>query len=174
MTLKNIRWPVYVLGKHDDIYTDMGVTYIVHSNIISILDNKNLNGSTIGIRRLKIDESELYNTKGSIFILADLIESIRKKPSNNWVFVDTNGITFKYKKTKFVPLIWRKINKATKLSTITLLNVDKIFQTFELPNSFWSKFRCEDNLYLGLLNFGDHYMIYDISVEYRKDSRRKV
>ncbi len=40
MNIKDIRWPIYAIGSGHEIYEDMNVTYVEHSGITSILDNK--------------------------------------------------------------------------------------------------------------------------------------
>lgn len=172
MKLQDIKWPIYKIGVHEDVYEDMGVTYIEHSGKVSILDNKNLKGNTLGLRRLLIND--IYNTKGSLLMLSDLLDYVRKVPSKYWVFIDNEGNLFRYKKTKYSPLIWREISNARIKTNIVLLNVIGIFQTFELPLNYWYKFKDKEKLYLGLIKFENFYVIYDISEEHMKDSRRKI
>ena len=168
MNAIDIKWPIYKIGVHDNMYNEMGVDYIKHSGKISILDNKNLKGDSLGIRRLAIPRNEIYNLKRVIFMFSELLADIGS------TYIDSNGNIFKYKKSKFVPLVWKLVKNSELLKTITLLRVEGIPHIFELPTNYWLKYSEEEEVYLGLLNLGNFYIIYDLVTYSIKDTRRKI
>lgn len=174
MNIKNIRWPIYAIGSNHITYEDMNVTYVEHSGIKSILDNKNLAGDTIGKRRLRIDKERLYHTKRTLFMFAELIEYTRTKTLDDRKFVDSNGIIFNYTKKDNKKLIWRKVKSVESFNNYVILKVTGLVDSFELPLNYWKQFKKEEEIYLGLINFDKYYSIYDIDIEVRKDTWRKI
>lgn len=171
MNIRDIKWPIYALS--GDISSEFNVDYIEHNGKISILDNKNLSGNTLGSRRLKLDTKDLYIFKKTLFMFSELIEYTRNKLISDRKFIDSNGIIFNYTKSEYKKLIWRKIISKESFSTYKIIKVSGITNSFEIPNNYWNKVRHED-VWLGLLDFNKYYVVYDISEEWRKDTQRKV
>lgn len=174
MHISDIRWPIYAISKDHTVYEDMNVTYIEHGGEESILDNKNLAGDTIGKRRLRIAREKLYHLKRTLFMFSELIEYTRPRTIDDRKFVDTNGIVFNYIKSNTRKLIWRKIKSVEHFKSYVLLKVQGLTDTFELPVNYWKRFKDEETVYLGLLNLEKYYVIYDIDIELRKDTWRKI
>lgn len=174
MNIRDICWPIYAIGTDHIITEDTNVTYVEHSGKISILDNKNLAGDTLGKRRLLLDKKELYHTKRTLFMFAELIDYTRDKITIDRKFIDSKGLVFSYKKHSRRKLIWRRVRSIETFNTYTLLKVQGLRDIFEIPNNYWVSFKNRDDIYLGLLDFEKYYMIYDIDIVLRKDTWRKV
>lgn len=130
-----------------------------------VLDDKNLSGDTLGKRRLQIDKS--YRLSTAIYYLKDII----KVSSGTTWFIDSTGFTFKYTKSKSVPLVFKKITKVIPIPTGgALLELDNNFNRYKVmyaPN--------DQELYAGLLVFSPHvYILYGLYDKLYKDTRRKI
>ena len=107
-------------------------------------------------------------------MFSELIDYTRPKKIIDRKFIDNSGKLFTYNKTEYKKLIWRKINSIDKYKTYVILQVESILEKFELPNNYWNKFSNKENIWLGLLDFDNYYIIYDIDIVQRKDTWRKV
>lgn len=170
MNIEDINWPIYAIGTGISTHTEYNILYANNK----IVDNKNLAGDTIGKRRLNINTEELFNFKKTFFRLSELIEYTRSKKKDDRKFVDSTGILFSYTKTISHKLLWRKISKVEQFSTFVVVELEKMPNTFEIPNGIWHKFRDNEVNYLGLLKYSDYFIIYDISDTYKKDTWRLV
>lgn len=174
MNISKIRWPIFAIGTDHDTFEEMNVTYVNHSGMVSILDNKNLSGDTLGKRRLRVSSDRLYKLKRTLFMFSELIEYTRTKLISDRKFVDSNGIVFNYLKKYNKKLIWREIRSVETFDSYVILKVNGLTESFELPNNYWNKFKNEEKVYLGLLYLGKYYSIYDIDIVLRKDTWRKL
>lgn len=162
MKLEDISFPVYKLGKNKPI-TEEGVTFYLSSyekedgTIIyfpSIIDDKNIPGATLGIRRMKLLEKreKLFKLKFAAFFLGDVL---KLTTGNTW-FIDCLGTLFEYKKTKRVPLIFKKIVSVEKIPTGgALIRVEGI------PHKFKALFSpMLEQKYAGILCVSGGYILY--------------
>lgn len=174
MNIKDIKWPVYLVGKSSHIYEESGITWIDHYGKTSIIDNINLKGDSIGIRRLQIPKEDRYIFKKTLFIFPELIEETRKRLISDRYFVDSTGKLFKYLKKKMHQLICRKVINTKKYSTYVLVKVSGLDNNFEIPNTYWSNYSNLTEVYLILLLVNNIYVLYDIDTIEHKDTWRKV
>jgi len=174
VNIRDIRWPIYAIGSDHIVSEDMNVIYVEHNGALSILDNKNLSGDSIGKRRLRIAKEELYHLKRTLFMFSELVEYTRTKTIENRKFVDSSGIVFNYSKKERKKLIWRKVRSIENYNNYVVLKVAGLLDTFELPTNYWKQFKDESEVYLGLIDFGRYYSIYDIDIVNRKDTWRKI
>ncbi len=162
--LANIEFPLYTITmNYKNIWEEFNILYIETPSGIYILDNKNLDGNTVGKRRLKINNSKKYMPRSTISTVAQLIKS------NNSTFIDNTGIVFKYKKTKLVPLKYYAAKEVIKLNDYCIV----ILKGIDYP----IKTNCRDAYgieYVGLLHTNMGYILYEFSDERRKDTRRKI
>lgn len=178
MKLTEIAFPVYKLGSIEPI-RDSGELYfrklrrleddsLVETKLV--VDNRNLPGFTLAIRRLALledKEVQLYKLKSAIFFLADLLKLATPK---TW-FIDANGKTFRYIKTHTVKLIFKPIKRI-----IPVLSGGAILEIEGLP----SRYKClakpsEYKKYAGMLHTSSGaYILYGTYDELPKDTRRKI
>ena len=87
MNLSDIRFPVYVVHT-DEVATRDGLLWCDGK----IVDDKNTSGNSIGERRLKTPQQNLYDLKYQIDTFGDMIKHRGR------FYVDTNGKFFIYEK----------------------------------------------------------------------------
>ena len=135
VNLNEIQFPIYLLGKEP--ITEGKVTFFLYRkknleddvNIIKIIDDKTFSGKTLAERRLQIKNTgaDLYNIKYAIFFISDLVKISK---GSTW-FIDSSGKVFKYKKTRRVPLVFKKVKKLIHHSTGVLVEVEGIVSRFK-------------------------------------------
>lgn len=161
MNLKELHFPVYLLGKEP--MQENGVVFYLYRkkeleedhNIIKVIDDKNLSGTSLAQRRLQIQKAggTLYNIKYAIFFICDLVKITR---GSTW-FIDSNGKVFKYKKTKRVKLIFKRIKKVIQHNAGIVVEVEGSVQRHKIlyaPN--------KDHNWAGLLLLPEGEMLYGI------------
>jgi len=169
-SIKDVVFPIYYIGTHERTYSEFNVDYVVCNGIDYILDNKNLEGKTLGARRMSLDSKYKYHFKKTLFMFSELIEFTRTKLVANRKFMDSRGFLFNYTKTEYRPLKHFNIRKAQKNVNYTLISVEDSPQVFSIPNNYWNP---EYN-YLSALNLGTYYCLYDMSIDKPKSIRRKI
>jgi len=160
--LNNIEFPVFLIGKHEKIYSEDGIAYIELSNgKVQILDNKNLGGN-FAARRRKIKNK--YSFKGTCFTIQQLLKS------KYLYFCDNTGKVYKYKKTKFVSVVCKKVKSFSRVEGKGyLLELEGISYPFLVSAMVYSF-----QPYVQLIKLGGSYLIFDFCHEYRKPTRKKV
>lgn len=165
---RDISWPLYPIRKNRGITEDNNVLYIEDDYNEYILDNKNMAGNTLAMRRLNITEIggiNLYKFHDVILDLADLL-----RYSKNNQFLDKSGKLFQYtKSSKHRKLIYRKILKVEVSDTSTFLSVSGIFRKIILPY-IPSKVLS----YVGLIVTSGDYIVYEFCSTLKKDTRKKL
>lgn len=166
--LNKLKFPVYAISKNDGIWEHLNIYYIKVNTETLILDNKNLNGDTLGKRRLALkDKTKLYKFSKTINTVIDLIKC-KHYPK----FIDSNGTVFNYKKSKYVPLIYRKI-----LSSEAVEGLGVTIGVKDIPVKFLTSGFTETALlkaWAGILLIDDGYLLYEISNELKNDTRRLI
>lgn len=165
LRLHDIQFPLYSITKtYTKIWDEYNVKYISTNNGTYVLDNKNLPGDTVGKRRLHIENSKTYKHRLTITSITQLLKT------NYDTFMDTNGNIFKYKKTKFVPLKYYKVNNITKTENNGCI--------VEFKNINYSiKINCRTAYsiqYIGLLHTDMGLIPYEYTDIKKSDSRRKI
>lgn len=157
--VNKLRFPVYILpssnwDRHDGLLFFDG----------KIVDDKNMSGDTIGLRRLQTPYKSLYTLKHQIEDFRGIIKSNEKH------FIDTNGTPFIYEKTEFCKLKYYRIKSIVQKDTVSLLKLDGVKQPFVIPRPPASEMR-----YAGVLHYGTlPWVLYEYSKGRCKDTRRKV
>ena len=95
--ISKVKFPVYVLPSSNWQETD-GLLFLDGH----IVDDKNMPGTTLGIRRLQTPHKGLLRLKHQI----DNLRGLLKNDKNT--FIDTNGSPFVYEKTQFCGTMERK------------------------------------------------------------------
>jgi len=129
-----------------------------------IVDDRNMPGKTLGLRRLQSPMKNLYPlNKGAL----DLVSIIRR-PSGS--YIDSLGKMFTYTKTKFVSLKYSKIRKVEAKDTHSVLWISGFNFPFKIPRPPNPKFTWAGILYVN----GYPWQLYSYSETKVKDSIRKI
>lgn len=85
----------------------------------SFVDNLEYEGDTLAKRRLKMfsEGIDLYPIKVAIFSFGELLKIATP---TQW-FIDSKGQVFVYKKTRYVPLVYKEITKYQQFSAFEVL-----------------------------------------------------
>ena len=97
---------------------------------ITVVDDTNVKGYTIGQRRLNTPHKNLYELRHMIDNFVDLSRHRRK------FFVDSNGKFFRYEKSITAKLYYFKIKEVIEKDIITLIYVENVPFPFELKNLY--------------------------------------
>lgn len=129
-----------------------------------VLDEKNMPGKTLGIRRVQCNRRDLYKLKKQLRDIPSLLRSKYKH------FIDTNGFPFTYTKTVLVKLRTVKIKKIEKKDTASLMwlyDVQRpiILERPPINNVSWARI-----LFLG----SNPWLLYEYATNKMKDVYRKV
>ena len=159
MNLSDIRFPVYVVHT-DEVATRDGLLWCDGK----IVDDKNTSGNSIGERRLKTPQQNLYDLKYQIDTFGDMIKHRGR------FYVDTNGKFFIYEKSKSVKLKYHLISKVEQKEIATLIWIKGIPFPFELARPPFASQRFAGILYID----NRPSFIYELSEEKKKDTWRKI
>jgi len=154
-----ISYPVFKLP-HDNWYFRDGLLFLDNQ----ILDDTNMPGHSLGLRRVQTPHKEVFPLKRGIIDFVGII----KQQTNT--FIDYRGRPFIYEKTMFCPLKYHKIKRVDKKGEASVIWFHGVNFPTTIPRPprdgmVWGGF-----LYLN----GFPWMLYDYSAEKLKDSRRKV
>lgn len=160
----DIKFPCYgITSNHKGIWTETNVTYIKTSSGVYVLDNKNIEGNTLGQRRLRIKNSALYIPRTVIHTFVQTVKSKYK------IFIDNTGDIFKYIKTIKVPLKYYKVQNLIELDIGCVVTFKEIDNPILVP--------CRDSQginYVGFLVTEFGYLTYDYSEEIKPNTWRKI
>lgn len=157
--INKVRFPVYILPSGNWDRQD-GLLFLDGT----IVDDKNMRGDTLGIRRIQTPHSNLYPLLKQVDDFRGLVKSNEKH------FVDTNGTPFIYEKTEFCKLKYYKIKSVVQKDTVSLLKLDGVKQPFVIPRPPASEMR-----YAGVLHYRARpWVLYEYSEDRCLDTRRKV
>lgn len=129
-----------------------------------ILDDRNMEGQTLGARRLQTPFSNLINLKKCVTSAVGLIKNAES------AYIDNAGHLFLYKKTLMVPLRFYQIRKILRKEVSSVLWVHGINFGIRIPRPPPS--HCNWAGFLHIQN--QPWMLYEYSSEKPKDTRRKI
>jgi len=157
--INNIKFPVYLLDSSNWHEQD-GLLFIDNR----LVDDKNMPGKTLGIRRLQTPFKDLYPLRGS---LGSLLGIIKQKTKS---FIDSEGNPFLYEKIENCSLKYYKIRKIEKKERAAILWVKGINFPFKIPRPPMNELQ-----WVGILHRkGIPWMLYEYSDHKKSDTRRKV
>lgn len=169
MNLQNVKFPAYAIRSHEKIWEEDFITYIKTINGTQVLDNKNLTGATIGIRRLKIPEDKKYKLKTAVFSFGQLLK--HKAANNTWI--DDSGTLFKLNKKRFVPLKYKKVKNYRYVDGHGILvDIQGYNAPLMLPGYFLQEI--VGHAFIGVLEIDGGYLFYELSDTQKPDTRRKI
>lgn len=160
-SIRNVKFPLYSVPSNNFDVID-GVCFVDGFAI----DDLNMKGESIGVRRLQSRRSDLYKLKSPINTLGELI---RTKKNH---FISSDGKMFTYEKTGFQQLKYHVIKKFDLRDTFTFLHVQGISVPFELSRPPANRQLIS---WVRILYYkGYPWMVYDYSHKSGKNSRIKV
>ena len=159
MNYDNIDFPVFVLHT-DNIELIDGILWIDNQ----VLDDKNMSGKTLGIRRLQSPMKSLYSLKYMLEDETDLLHHQGK------FYIDSSGVFFIKIKTTNTQLKYHKIMRVEKKTIASRLWIK------DCPFPFTLKRPLPENAsWAGILyKQGIPWILYDLSEEKKKDTWRKI
>jgi len=159
MRLSDIKFPIYVVHTDEVLHKD-GILWCEGQ----VIDDKNVEGGTIGQRRLQTPMKNLYDLKYKLDEFGDMIKHRGR------FYVDSNGKFFVYEKSKTAKLIYHRIIRKEKKDLATLLWVNKVPFPFELPRP-----PANTHFYAGVLYIDSQpSFLYETCETMKKITWRKV
>jgi len=129
-----------------------------------VLDDKNMPGKSLGIRRIQCGRKDLYKL-GRVYVdFNSMLQSKRK------IFIDSNGIPFIYSRTVNSPLIHHPIKRIEPKNDHSIVWLKNIEYPMTIPRPPYGDARYARILYYK----GYPWMIYDFVTNRGKDSLRRV
>ena len=158
--IKNVQFPVYALPS-SDWYRQDGVLFIDDGKV---LDDTNMPGTTLGVRRLQCGRTDLCKLKRAYIDFNSMLQSKRR------TLIDSKGTPFIYKLTINSPLIHHSITEVELKEDHSIIRLKNIGYPMSIPRPPYGDARYARVLYFK----GLPWMIYDFSEERGKDSYRRV
>ena len=159
MDYDNIDFPVFVLHT-DNIELIDGILWIDNQ----VLDDTNMLGITLGMRRLQSPMRGLYPLK---YMLTDEAEILHHQGK---FYIDSSGFFFTKSKTTITQLKYYKIMRVEKKTIASRLWLKDCPFPFPLKRPL-----PENASWAGVLHRdGIPWIIYDLSEEKKKDTWRKI
>ncbi len=129
-----------------------------------VVDEKNMPGKTLGVRRLQCGRSDLMPLKKAIFTIPDLIQCKTKN------FIDVYGKAFSYMKTYNSRLKCYGIKRIERKETASLLWLNGVPSPFTIPRP-----PIGDPIYVRMLHLNSApWLVYDYLRLPVKDTYRRV
>jgi len=155
--LKSVVFPVHTLPR-EEVYWEDGLLLL--DNLV--VDDRNQKGDTLGKRRLQSP----HKLKKLNKTYEEFLDLVRENPTT---LIDTNGLVFSYRKTKWQTLKSHKIKKKELKDTHTriwLHGVNFAFIVSSPPvGKDWAQV-----LYLNKWP----WLLYDFSEDREKDAKRMI
>lgn len=157
--LKSIKFPVYALSSRE-WYRQDGILFINGK----VLDDTNMPGATLGIRRLQHGGNNLFRLKRAYTDFHSMIKSKKN------VFIDSKGTPFIYTKTINAPLIYHMVKKLEYKDTSTVVYLRSVPYPISIPRPPFC-----DPIWAQVLYFkGSPWTIYNFSPFRGEDSYIRV
>ena len=154
---KGILFPVYGLPS-EEIYSKDGL--LLYNN--KVVDDRNQKGKTLGIRRLQTPHQK-YRIEKIYPEFLDIVRTINK------LFIDSNGVTFRYQKTRMCDIVSKRIKKKMSRETYTLLSIEGVNSLYKYSiypyGSNWAQILYLENL---------PWLLYSLSENELKTFKKKI
>ena len=156
---EDLRYPIYVIHS-DNVELLDGIIWLDDQ----VLDDKNMEGDSLGLRRIQSPMKSIYPLR---YMIEDITGLMRHRGK---FFIDSDGRVFNYEKTETVKLHYHKIRKREKKTTATVLWLK------DCPFPFAEKSPPREELtWAGVLySQGIPMAIYDFAEEQQKSTWRKI
>jgi len=154
-----ITFPAYLLP-NDNWYSEDGLLFQDNR----ILDDKNMSGETLGIRRLQTYFKSLHPLRKAVDTPTALIKC------GCSYFIDSLGKCFIYEKTLFCKVKYYSIKEIEYKENLCVLRVNGIKFAFTIPRPPKA-----EHVWVGILHLGDSpWLLYEYAGEKLKTKNRKV
>lgn len=158
-SIEKLDFPLYIIP-HDNWSFQDGILFMDGQ----VVDDRNMEGNTLGIRRLQTAFKNLYPLRSQI----DSFQGVLKQNVNT--FIDSQGRPFIYEKTIRCTLRYYKIKKIQPLDDYCLVWLAGVSVPFTVPRPPERGF-----YYAGILLLGGlPWTLYEYSEEAKQDTWRKV
>lgn len=159
--IKEINFPVYRISNLNYHVSDG----IVFTDEQKVLDDRNMPGKTLGIRRLQSQRSDLRQLRMAAFDEKGLL-SMKGSP----YLIDTSGAIFQYVKTRNERLKYYFIEKVDKRGDFSLLKLKGLKAPMRVPRPPYPEYE-----WARVLSYkGIPWLIYDYDFFQGKDSIKRV
>jgi len=159
MIYDKITFPIFVLHSDEIIFVD-GILWIGNQ----VLDDTNMKGETLGLRRLQTPMPSIYPLKSMIKSIRSLLDHQGK------YYIDTTGRFFRKIKTTKAELKYHKILRVLKKDTASVLWVKDCPYPFTMdrpldPSQSWAGLLYRNKM---------PWLLYDTASTKQKNSWRKI
>jgi len=159
MIYDKLKFPLFVVHT-DNVELVDGLLWVEGE----VLDDTNMKGNTLGIRRLQSPMKSIYPLKYMIEDIPDLLNHQGK------YYIDNSGFFFEKEKTTKVSLKYHKILRVEKKTIASVLWLKDCPFPFTLKRPL-----PESNSWAGVLHRdGIPWILYDTSDKKKKDTWRKI
>lgn len=153
-----IRFPAYILSEEPE---EIDGLLIIQDQVV---DDRNMTGETLGIRRLQTPMKSLYPLR---YMIDDEVGMLKHRGKH---FIDTNGVYWYNEKTKTAALKYHKVRKVEKkqiAAVVWLKDIPFPFVEARPPG--------EGNSWAGVLyKKGIPWKIWEYCEERKEDTWRKI
>lgn len=156
---EDLCFPIYVIHSDNTELLD-GILWLDDQ----VLDDKNMDGDTLGLRRIQTPMKSIYPLR---YMIEDEIGLMRHRGKT---FVDSNGCVFAYEKTETCKIHYHKITKREKKTVATMLWLKGVPFSFAEKSPPPIEITWAGVLYRG----GFPWKIWDFADEKKKSTWRKV
>lgn len=154
-----LKFPLYILPS-DDWYVQDGVLFLQEQ----VVDERNMPGETLGVRRLQCGRKDLLPLNKAVLDIPDLIHCRTK------FFIDNKGTPFIYQKEEMSKLKAYKIKRIEQKEVASLLWVHEWPTPFTIPRPPFGKPQ-----WVRFLHYKNApWIVYDYLREPVKETYRKV
>ena len=155
--LRNITFPLYLIPSDEVEYKD-GLVLLEGK----VIDDKNMSGENLGQRRLQTPHKK-FRLKKSVNNIAEMLACA-------WLlFIDYDGNAFKYNKTTFGRIEYKRISRVDKKDTFSLLYAVGVNSPFVIKRPPQAGEEWVGLLYV----FDTPWVIYELSETYKPPTRKK-
>ena len=159
MIYDRIEFPVFTIHSDDVVLSD-GLLWIENK----VLDDTNMRGESLGVRRLQSPMKSIYPLKYMVKNTADLLRHQGKH------YIDNTGFVFTKEKNTVSKLKYHKIIRIDKKNVVSLLWIKDCPFPFELERPL-----VEGETWAGMLYRNNiPWLLYSTSSKKEKDSWRKI
>jgi len=157
--MRQIEYPIFVLPSGGWEMVD-GLLLIDNK----VVDDKNMEGRTMGQRRMQSAHKDLLVMRKMITGYNGLLKQGTK------YFIDNVGKPFIYDKTKFAQLKYLKIKKVEQREVVSVITVEGHNAPFTVPRPPTPEMEWAGVLHL----YGLPWVLYEYSETKLKDTKKKV
>ena len=156
---QRVTFPIFLLHSDNWSYSD-GILFLDNR----ILDDTNMPGDSLGIRRVQTPHKDLYPLKKSLINLTGILKQSVK------TFIDSEGVPFIYEKSIWCSLKYYKIKRVDKKDIASVLWLHGVSFPITVPRP-----PADGMEWAGMLHFGKSpWLLYEYAEEKLKDTKRKV